>query len=209
MKTLTSLQFATFAALLAVGPMFAQTAGFIGPDGGAGLLGYKHNGIEFGYTHHVESEPKSLHRYGFVSHAPMPEMAGLDGAFRYDYTRGSSSGLTSQTHQASAALVRYFIHRTAKPFVDVAAGWAWRKRGPVKEDSFLYRGAVGIELGINPDYAVTPFVSFHDAANLGAKAWNYGAKLAYRIDRNWIPTLRVQVDDAHNIEYTLAVNHRY
>lgn len=208
MKSIPTLVFAAIG-LLVTGQASAQSADYLARGSGASLLGHKYSGVEFGYTHHVESAPDALHRYGLVSHAPIPEMENLDGAFRYDYTRGSSDGLTSQRHRATAGLVRYFVHRTAKPFIDVEIGWAWRKLGVIKEDSFFYRGTLGAELGVSPNVALTPFFSYHEASNLSERAWSYGARLAYRMDRNWIPTLSIQVDEKHNIEYTIAARYRY
>lgn len=209
MKTIPSLPLACLTVGLILSSAWAQPPHLAVADGGAGLLGYKYTGVEYGYTHHVESEPKALNRYGFVSHAPLPDLPNLDGAFRYDYTRGSASGLTGHTHHVRAALVRYFTYGTAKPFLDVEVGWAWKKTGIVKDDSFVYQGAVGAELLITPRFALTPFVRFEEAAHFGEQAWNFGAKLGYRLQRNWNSTLTVQLDDAHNIEYALGVQRRY
>lgn len=209
MKSIPTLIVTAVAGLLALGQASAQSADFAGQGSGAGLLGHRFSGVEFGYTHHVESEPDALQRYGLISQAPIPEMQNLDGAFRYDFTRGSSDGLTSQRHRVTAGLVRYFVHRTAKPFIDVELGWAWRKFGVAKEDSFFYRGTIGAELGVSPNAALTPFFSYQEASNLSERAWSYGARLAYQMDRNWIPTLSIEVDEKHNIEYALAARYRY
>lgn len=207
MKSAPSFLLVTLAALLAVGRVSAQSAD-VSADAGAGLLGTKFSGVEFGYTHHVESAPDELQRFGLTSQAPMPEMTNLDGAFRYDYTRGTG-GLKTQRHRVSAALVRYFVRGAAKPFIDGEIGWAWRKIGAIKEDSFFYRATLGAEIGLNPNMAVTPFFSYQEASNLSERAWSYGAKLAYRMDRNWVPTIGLQVDEKHNIEFSLAARYRY
>lgn len=210
MKIIPSVQLAVATAFLCAGGLFAQSTA-AGTEN-AGLLGQKFTGVDFGYTHHVESAPKSLRRYGFVSQAPLAELTNVDAAFHYDFIRGSSLGLTNQTHRTYVSFTRYFEHRTVKPFAQAAAGWAWSKTGPVKEDSFFYRGVVGAEVGINPNVALTPFVSIEEAANIGGlgdRAWNIGAKLAYRLNRNWVPTLRVQIDDDDNIEYAVGMNYRF
>lgn len=207
MKSTYSLQLLTLAALLVVGRVSAQTADVAAADG-AGLLGTRFSGVEFGYTHHVEAPPDEMQRFGLMSQAPIPDLTTVDGAFRYDYTRGNG-GLKSQRHRVTGGLVKYFIRGNAKPFIDGEIGWAWRKMGSTKEDSFFYRGTVGAELGVNSNVTIIPFVSYSEAPNLSERAWSYGAKLAYRMDRNWIPTLGIQVDEKHNIEYLLAARYRY
>ncbi|MDO8541126.1 MAG: hypothetical protein Q7S40_11875 [Opitutaceae bacterium] len=208
MKTTTSLKLATLAALAAVGTALAQS-GMMAHDSGAGLLGQKFSGLEYGYTHHVDGPPHSLNRYAVVSQAPLPEMVNLDGAFHYEYTRGSTGGITMARHDVRMGFTKFLSHGNAKPFLDVQAGWAWLKNGAMTDDSFAYQGTVGVELPINATLTATPYFRFEEAPHFRARAWSFGGKLGYRMHRNWSGTLAIQVDEDHNIEYSLGVQRRY
>lgn len=212
MKITTSLQLVTFAAGLALSSAFAQTspAPALAAEDGGGLLGATYSGVEFGYTHHVESAPRALRRYGFVSHKPMAELgATVDGTFRYDYVRGSLPGATLHQNHLSASLLRYWVDGSAKPFVHADVGWAWHKAGGASDSSFLYRLGAGAEVWVRPRVAVTPFVMFSDTPDLDDRVWNFGAKFGYRLDRHWHAGFTLKLDSEHNIEYALGFQRRF
>jgi hypothetical protein len=210
MKTTTSLPLVVLAGLLALSPVSAQTtASVVSADTSAGLLGQTYTGGEFAYTHHVESPPRTLRRYGFVSYRPLGELGPqVDAAFRYDYNRSSLAGITNHEHDVTATLLRYWVQDTAKPFVHADLGWAWQKFGGANDHSLLYRVGAGVELALKPRLAATPFVNYRETRNFDQRAWNFGAKIAYRMHQHWNSSFTVQVDDSNNVEYTIGLQRR-
>jgi hypothetical protein len=210
MKITTSLPLVVLAGLLALTPASAQTALPIPDDVSAGLLGQTYTGGEFAYIHHVENDPRTQRRYGFVSYRPLGELGPqVDSAFRYDYIRSSAAGLTHHEHDVSATLLRYWVQENAKPFVHADLGWAWQKFGGSSDSSFLYRVGAGVELGLKPRLAATPFLNYRETRSFDQRAWNFGLKVAYRMQQQWSSSLTVQVDDSSNVEYTVGLQRRF
>lgn len=214
MKITTSLQLATLAAALAVGSASAQTAVPVPAPAAEdretpSLLGQTYTGLEFGYTHHVESAPRSLRRFGFVSHKPLGELGPqVDATFRYDYLRGSTAGTTFHQHDITASLLRYWVDGPAKPFLHADLGWAWQKFG-ARDSSFLYRLGAGLEVQLRQRFAVTPFFAYRETPGLDDRRWNFGGRIAYRMQHQWSWALTTQMDDKHNIEYALGFQRRF
>ncbi|HVS51789.1 MAG TPA: hypothetical protein VHD62_05485 [Opitutaceae bacterium] len=213
MKIKTSLKLALAGALLAGGAttaMFAQSATPLSPADNGGLLGQEYTGVEFGYTHHVESAPAVLHRYGFVSSRPLVEAKeNVDAAFRYNYTRGSAFGSLVTQHDVAVAFTGYLPLGTAKPFVEGDAGWAWQRGDVAHQSGFMYLIGAGVELAVAPRVAVAPFVNYTEAPRFHDHIWNFGARTSYRFDRTWSGTFTVDVDDQHNVEYAVGVQRRF
>jgi hypothetical protein len=190
MKITTSLPLVVLASLLALSPASAQTtAPMVSADTSAGLLGQTYTGGEFAYTHHVESAPRTLRRYGFVSYRPL-------------------AGIANHEHDVTATLLRYWVQDTAKPFVHADLGWAWQKFGGAKDSSLLYRLGAGVELALKPRLAATPFLNYRETRNFDQRAWNFGLKIAYRMHQHWNSSFTVQVDDSSNIEYAIGLQRR-
>ncbi len=210
MKTTTTLSLLTFAATLALCPVFAQSPSLLAPGETGGLLGQAYTGVEFGYTHHVESAPRVLRRYGFVSSKPLDELgAHVDASFRYDYTRGSEFGARFDEHDLMVGFLRYFPQAEVKPYLSAEFGWAWEKFAGNDEDSFVYRLGAGVEFLLKSRVALTPFVTYRDARAIEQRAWNVGARLGIRATRAWNWSFTLQVDDDHNIEYAVGAQRRF
>ncbi len=179
----------------------------VSPTTNYGLLGTTYAGAEFGYTHHVESAPSVLHRYGFIYNTPLPE--GVDFNFNYDYTTGSAFGVKSHQQGVGLGLTGYRPQSWGKPFLQGDIGWIWQKAGKARSDSFAYTLKTGVEFQLLPALVVTPYVSYNGAKHLGVYEWNYGAKATYRFTKQWSGAFGVQLDEQHNVEYALGVNFHY
>jgi hypothetical protein len=210
MKIPSSLHLLTVAAALAAGPAFAQSPAMMSAEETGGLLGQTYSGLEFGYTHHIESAPRTLHRYGFISSKPIDDFgSNTDAAFRYDFMRGSGSGARFDQHELGISLLRYTVQGEVKPFVHADIGYLWQKAGAEREESFAYRLGAGVELKLKPRVSLTPFFSYRDARQVEQRSWNFGAKIAVRPDRRWSWSFAVQADDERNIEYAAGAQRRF
>ena len=209
MKIPSSLHLLTVAAALVAAPVFAQSNAMLSADETGALLGQTYSGVEFGYTRHREGPPDVLHRYGFVSSKPMVDFTDVDGAFRYDYTRGGHSGLRFNQHDVMIGLTRYVTSGQVKPYVHADIGWLWQKAGATREDSFVYRLGAGAEFMLKPRVSLTPFFNYRDARQVEQRSWNFGAKLGVRPNRTWSWSLTLQSDDEHNIEFAAGAQRRF
>jgi hypothetical protein len=211
MKTTTSLKLVVLGVLAALSPVYAQSGIMAGADYSGGLLGQTYAGLEFGYTHHVESAPRELHRYAFVSNAPVGELGPqVDATFRYDHTRGRSGGLSLRRHDVAVAFTRYFtMSDGTKPFIIGQAGWAGRKTAGELHSSFAYLVGAGAEFVLRPRLTLTPYVNYREALEFDDRAWGVGAKLGYRMHREWSGTFGIQIDENHNIEYAAGFQRRF
>lgn len=205
--TKSLLLVSTTALLAAFTPgVSAQTTAT--PAFRGGLLGQTYSGLEVGYVRHHESAPRVLRRYGFIASRPMPEADNLDGLFRYNYTRGSTLGTDGQQHDFSLGVARFFRNGPVAPFLEGDLGWGWARGGGVRKNSFLYQAKLGVELMLSTDVSLTPSISYQEARQFHDHAWNFGAKLAYRLNEGWASTLSAAMDDANNLEIALGVHRR-
>jgi hypothetical protein len=189
---------------------FAQAPSIPVTDLAPGLLGSTYTGLDYGYTHHSSSAPNALHRWGFISSRPIyDELRNTDAAFRYNYTRGSSSGDLMQMHEVAASLQSYMIVGEAKPFVEGQVGWAWSRSGAGGQSGAMYSGTVGVELGVMPQVTFTPFLRFRSSPRFHADNWYYGAKLLRRFDVSWSGSVGLQLDDDSNAEFSIGVQRRF
>jgi hypothetical protein len=179
------------------------------PNYRAGLLGQNYSGLEGGYVRHHESAPSVLRRYGFVASRPLPEGDNLDGLFRYNYTRGSTLGIDGQQHDLSIGVARYLRQGALSPFLEGDIGWGWSRGGGRRANSFLYQAKIGVEMMLSPDFSLTPSISYSEARQFHDHAWNFGARLAYRLNETWGATFGVAIDDSDNLEFSLGVHRRF
>lgn len=202
---LAGAQAAVNSAVVESGPVLSPLA-----DDSPGLLGRTYSGLEFGYTHHVESAPRSLRRWGFVSNRPIIEEAqNVDAAFRYNYTRGSLVSGSQSQHDVAASFTGYLLRTEVKPFLRGDLGWAWTSGRGNSENGFMFVLGTGMELTLTPRLALTPYINYQDAPDLDERAVIFGARGVYRFHREWQGTLAVQIDDAHNLEYSVGLMRRF
>ena len=202
------------SALCAVGLSLTAQAQNMAPApvpasamGNQGLLGTTYAGAEFGYTHHIEGSPDVLRRYGFVYNQPLPE--GLDFTFKYDHLTGSELGNRAYSNGFSLGLTGYVPQTWGKPFLSGDIGWVFAKSAGVKDDSFAYTVKTGVEFQVLPSLVIIPYVAYTEAPHFGDRGWKYGAKGVYRFTRQWSGALGAQIDEPHNLEYTVGVNFHY
>lgn len=179
----------------------------LSPTSNYGLLGTTYAGAEFGYTHRVEAGPSVLHRYGFIYNAPLPE--GVDFNFNYDYLSGRSAGVSAHQQGLGLGFTGYRPQSWGKPFLQANAGWIFRRSAGEASDSFAYTLKTGVEFQLLPALVVTPYVSYSGARHFSSYEWNYGAKGTYRFTKQWSGAVGVQIDERHNLEFTLGVNFHY
>jgi len=207
MKTPSPLQLVLIAAgTLGAGPLLAQSA----QDLSGGYLGETYTGVDLGYTHHVQGPPDVLHRYGFISSRAMPEeFRDVDGAFKYNYTRGSAPGLDFSQHDVAMALTGYRRLDRVTPYLEGDAGWSWAKTDGTHRNSFLYLVGAGAEIAPVPRASITPFFNYGETARFHSRVWHYGAKAGYRFERSWSASFTLQFDDPHNVEFAAGVQRRF
>jgi hypothetical protein len=176
-----------------------------------GLLGQNYAGVDVGYIRHHEGPPRVMHRYGFHASRPMPEKENIDGFFRYNYTHGSNLGIDTNQHDILAGLVGFRRNGPVAPFLEGGLGWAWSEVGSTPSNSFLYAIRLGVEFLVAPNASLTPTVTFREARRFDDRAFLFGAKAAFRLNRDWGATISIQADDAdsHNIEWALGVQRRF
>lgn len=185
----------------------AQTTSSTSPTSNQGLLGTTYAGAEFGYMHRIEGSPDVMRRYGFVYNQPLPE--GLDFTFKYDHLTGSEAGSRQYSNGFLLGLTGYVPQTWGKPFLMGDIGWTFGKDAGVKSDSFAYKIKGGVEFQILPALVLTPYIAYEEAPHFGEHAWKYGAKAVYRVNRQWSGGLGAEIDENHNIEYTVGVNFHY
>jgi hypothetical protein len=178
-------------------------------DDTGGLLGQTYAGGRFSYTFHSDSAPGILHRYGFISSRPMTD--GLDAAFTYDYQTASNAGLADRWHDVRAPFTGYLttFNGTIRPYVAAAPGWRWQKINGVTDNGFTYLAGTGAEFKLSSRFAVTPYANYEAAPSLHEHGWEYGTTTSYRLNRAWSGLLGGEIDERHNLTYTLGVNRHF
>ena len=173
-----------------------------------GLLGEDYTGVRFGYVHHTAAPPRALHRYGFVSNRPLAP--GLDTAFNYDYRTGGANGNDYWWHDTGITVAGYLASLgEVKPFLAGNAGWQWRNLGGVRSNGFAYTAGTGAEIRLARQLAVAPYVDYQEVPHFNEHAWTYGANGTYRFARDWSGLLGAELDEHHNLGYTLGMNRHF
>jgi len=208
MNLTKSLLLVSTAALFAMATPAVRAQAATSPAFRGGLLGQTYSGIEAGYVRHHESAPRVMRRYGFISSRPMPDGENLDGRFRYNYTRGSTLGTEGQQHDFSIGVSRFFRNGPVAPFLEGDLGWGWARGGGRRANSFIYQAKLGVETMLSTDVSLTPSISYQEARQFHDHTWNFGLKLAYRLNEGWATTLGTAIDDANNVEIALGVHRR-
>jgi hypothetical protein len=172
-----------------------------------GLVGHDYAGVALGYTHHTSGPPRVLHTYEFV--ANRPTSPNWDAEFKYAYTTGNAAGVHSRLHEALMGATRYWTFEGVKPFLLGEVGWAMQKVGSAKSDSYIYFLGVGAELQVHRQVVLTPLAGYGDAPNLHDRGWNFGAKITYRLFKEWSAGFSASVDEDRNGEYKVSVNRHF
>lgn len=211
MKTNNSLKLLTLALALGLGVSARADSTLPGeqppaPPAGEnlGLLGQVYGALTYSYIN-LDNVSTHLDSYDFELNQPLS--FGLDGFLGYSYASGS--GLRS--NMVDTGLRAFSTHYNwGKPYVEAGVGYAWTRAGGVKDNSFVWEAAAGVEFQVCPKGTVTPYVQYVDAPDLaGANTWNFGVKGNYWVTPQWAVTGGFQYDDNHNSAFTIGTNFRF
>ena len=207
------------AAALALGlalPLRAQSADLAvaTPNtvaGGFGQLGTAYGEADFTYHHTNYVEP-SVWR-GFALEYNQPLQAGLDFNFAYDWARADDDVRRLTQQGLGLGVTAYSPLEWDRPYVQALGGWDWRKGNGFSGDSFAYTLGAGVEFQVAPTLVLTPYVNFKRATSFNQSEFDYGAKLAYRINKEWSLTASTQYEAVMHQKdgrgFTLGVAYHY
>lgn len=197
----TILSFAFLGFALGAQAQDATTSGV-----NYGLVGQEYTGLSLAITHQDEGSPSTLRSFGFIVNRPAA--VNLDTAFKYDYT-GSSAGSRNHLHRVAANALFYWSNPGAKPYVEVDAGWAWRKFAGDSGSGFVYLVGAGVEIQVKPRLVIAPFVNYEEVSEFNARGWGYGAKATYRLGQEWSGSFRIRADEDQNLEFRVGMNRHF
>ncbi len=172
--------------------------------GSQGLLGQVYGTLTYSYVN-LDNTSTHLDSYDFEVNEPLA--FGLDGFLGYSY--GSGGG--AHSNLLDAGLRAFSTHYNwGKPYVEAGAGYAWTRVAGVKDNSFVWEVAAGVELQVAPNATVTPYVQYVDTPDLGGgNAWNFGVSGNYWVQPNWAVTAGLQIDDDQNTAFTVGTHFRF
>ncbi|QYM79158.1 hypothetical protein K0B96_00655 [Horticoccus luteus] len=194
---------------------FAQNADLAPPvptsELSAGLLGKGYTAIGWNYVDLDGSSPSAAR--GLTAAFNQPLRAGLDLNVNYDWLRAGVQGVHLTQQQLEGGVTAYQAYSWGKPFVEAGAGWVWARGGGASTDSFAFHVGSGVEFAVAPRLSVAPFVEFRRATGFNANQIDLGAKVAYRLTREWSAVAKVQYDavrhDRDQREYSLGVAYHF
>jgi opacity protein-like surface antigen len=188
-------------------------------DSGYGLVGTSYADLEYGYVHHTSGSPTALHDYSLElnQNTYRQGITGVDANLGYDYITGSTYAASTHRQTLTAGLSPYLLQPWGKPFLILDGGWVWQKSAGRTSHSYQYTVGTGIEFQILPPLTLTPFVEYLGTPRVDTTPvglfprfdWNYGAKLAYRLNRNWGVSLTASSDSASDITYRAGLQYHF
>jgi hypothetical protein len=219
MKQNTNIKTLIFAAAVSLGVATAASAQSTAtapepatreaPAGG--LLGSRYTGVEYDY---LDFSGAGLdHAHGLAVNYNQPVSANFDFGLGYDWARAHDSGIAFTQQDLDVRGTYYTSLGWGKPFALAAAGWDWAHGGGARDDSFVYKLGVGVEVPVAPAFTVAPFATFVRATNYNQSEFDFGVKAEYRVTREWGVMARAQYDvvrhDSDQAEYALGVNYHF
>lgn len=217
MKQYTTLKNYIFAAAVSLGALSAasaQNTNVAVPNPAdeapaAGLLGSRYT--EVGYKFVNVEGPDNAH--GFVVAFNQPLAAGFDFVASYDWARVDFGSTDATVQDLEFGLKAFTNLSWGKPYILAAAGWEWQQVSTLRDDSFLGKVGVGVEIPAAPGFVITPFANFIRATGFNASEFELGAKVTYRVNNQWSVSARGQYEivrhDADTTEYSLGVNYHF
>lgn len=151
---------------------------------------------------------------GFSVFANVPLSAGLDFGAQLEWAgakaRPPLGGLKIDGFSAGSAVTYYTDLTGVRPYARAAAGWAWVKSGPARDNSFIYGVEVGAELPLGNRFALTPFLGWSDAASFSnADTVDYGVRGSWEWDRSWSLVGELSRNDDSDLTLGLGVVYRF
>jgi hypothetical protein len=198
------------AAAMTLGPVaaLAQNANVAVPTpeaaASAGLLGSRYSEVAYNYT----DLPGSKHADGFGLNFNQPLRANLDFTAGYNWSKADFGAFDVKVQDLQAGVRGFTTLSWGRPYAEASVGWEWAKAAGIHDDSFAYRVGVGAEFQVAPALVVTPFVNFVRATGFNASEVELGAKVTYRLNREWSLTARAQYEavrhDRDSAEYSVG-----
>ena len=210
MKQHTSLNTLILAAALTLGTTIAsaQSANVAvptpGPAASSGLLGSRYTEVSY---HYVDLSGPA-HADGVSLAFNQPLKPGFDLTANYSWAKADFDSFDAKVQDLDLGLKAYSVLSWGRPYAAAAVGWEWVKAAGIREDSFVYKVGVGVELEVSPALTVTPFVNFVRATGFNASEVELGAKASYRLNNQWSVTTRAQYEfvryDDNSAEYSVG-----
>ena len=210
MKKNSHLKTLVVAAAMTLGPIaaLAQNANVAVPTPEttppAGLLGSRYSEVDYNFT----DLPGSDHADGFGLNFNQPLRANLDFTAGYNWAKADFGPFDAKVQDLQAGVRAFSIMSWGRPYAEASVGWEWAKVAGIHDDSFAYRVGVGAEFQVARAFVVTPFVNFVRATAFNASEVEMGAKVTYRLNREWSLTARAQYEavrhDRDSAEYSVG-----
>jgi len=215
MKQKSTLNTFILASALALGTTIAsaQNANVAVPTPsettGAGLLGSRYTEASYNYI----DLPDSEHADGFGLIFNHPVNANFDFTAAYSWARAEIQSVNVTVQDVEIGAKAFSTLSWGRPYVAAAVGWEWAKAGFYDDNSFTYKVGVGTEFQAAPALVVTPFVNFVRATSFNANEVEIGAKVAYRLNKEWSLTARAQYevvsDSDDSLEYSIGAIYHF
>jgi hypothetical protein len=175
----------------------------------AGLLGSRYTEVSYNYIDLSGPE----HADGFVLAFNQPLQPNLDFTAGYSWAKADFDSFNAKVQDLDVGVKAYTTLSWGKPYAAAAVGWEWQKAAGLREDSFTYKVGVGTEFQVAPALVVTPFVNFVRATGFNASEVDVGAKVTYRLNKDWSLTARAQYDavrhDDDSKEYSIGAIYHF
>jgi len=181
------------------------------PAGSLGLLGQTYAGLDYSY---IDFDNSSTNADSFGFRFNQAYRPGLDALLSYNWSQtGVVLGDRAHQQDIGAGLRAYSTsYSWGKPYIEAGAGWTWFKYAGVRDNSFTWDAAAGVEFQVAPKVSVTPYVKYEDAPSLDVAdkdTWNFGVKANYWVNNQWGVTGGVSYNDDHDTTYTIGTNFRF
>ncbi len=191
------------------GPTAATTTaeGPMAPALSLGLLGQTYAGLTYSHIN-LDGAPVNADSYGLEYNWALNP--GFDAVFNYDWAQSGLVAGERAREQTLTAALREFIttQRWGKPYVEAGIGYDWAKKfAGVKDRSFVWLVAAGVEFQAAPALTITPFVRYTRTDGYDDEdTVNYGVKANYWVTRQWAVTGGIDRSDDHDMTYKLGLN---
>ena len=178
-------------------------------SGAMGLLGQTYAGVSYSYVN-LDKSPVNADDYAFEFNQALNP--GLDALFHYDFTQAGLHLGDRANDQSLGGALRLFNAAQAwgKPYVEAGVGYEWTRTMGVRDDSFTWEGAAGIEFQAAPALTVTPYIKYEEAHDLAVGGlWKYGVRGNYWVDNQWAVTVGLEGNGNQDMKYTVGTSFRF
>jgi opacity protein-like surface antigen len=174
-----------------------------------GLLGQNYAGLSYAWLD-LHDSPVNAASYGFEYNQALNP--GFDAVFNYDWTQSGVVAGDRAHEQLLAAALRAFSTSQpwGRPYLEAGIGYDWARFAGVRDHSFVWTAAGGVEFQAAPELTVTPFVRYNRTNGYADKdTVTYGVKGNYWVTRQWAVTAQLDRNDSQDMGYKLGANFRF